>query len=107
MDLTIIEGGSPKKIDKKNAAERLSVFVQHMRSLEQSISMLRRMAEGIEWSELTKRANANHKGILDTLSYVKHYQKQIIVNLEKKNRIPNLRQIPGGLSEEGNDEQGM
>jgi len=97
MDLTVIDGGSPKKIKKKDADGRLAVFVDHMRSIEQSMSMVARMAEQIGWDELTKRALNNHRGILDTLGYVKHYRKQIIENLQSN--VPNLQSIPGGKLE--------
>lgn len=90
MGLRIIDGGTPKRVTKENASQRISVFVQHMRSIEQSMSMVVRMAEALGWDELTTRSKKNHREILDTLTYVKRYHKVIVSGIQKKNKEPQL-----------------
>lgn len=103
MDLRVIDGGTPKRVTKENASERISIFVQHMRSIEQSMSMIMRMAEALGWSELTIRSKKNHHGILDTLTYVKRYHKEIVSGVQKKNKEPQLSLVVGN---KGRDEDG-
>jgi hypothetical protein len=83
VDMTIIDGGTPVKplVTKKDAAERIKVFVSHLRAIEKSVSMVQRIAENMNWPELAKMARENHSGLLNTLSYVKNYEKKIANNL--------------------------
>jgi len=94
-DFQILNGGSPRKegLTEEVAIERLKVFVQHMRAIENSISMVKRMAENMKWNELSKRASDNHKGLLDTLHYVKTHQKQIVANMATKSSGEHLTLI--------------
>ncbi len=93
MDMTIIKGGSSKKkslITKDDAAEQIKIFVQHLRAIENSVSMVQRMAENLNWPELADMAKENHKGLLNTLKYTKKCEKKIANNLvtkPKKNHL--------------------
>lgn len=98
VDMTIIDGGSPVKplVTKKDAADRIKVFVSHLKAIENSVSMVKRMAENMGWPELAKMAGENHKGLLDTLSYVKNYEKKITSNLvtePKKNHLELIHSV--------------
>jgi len=90
MDLKVINGGTSKKLKKEDIVERVNVFVQHMRSIEQSMNMVIKMAESLDWGELLNRAKKNHHGIIDTLGYIKKYKKDIIYGIQKENKIPQL-----------------
>lgn len=90
MDLKVINGGTSKKLKKEDIVERVNVFVQHIRSIEQSVNMVIKMAESLDWGELLSRVKENHHGMIDTLGYVKKYKKDIIHEVQKENKIPQL-----------------
>ena len=83
MDFKVIKGGS-SSVTKKKIEEQINVFVQHMRAIEQSVSMVEKMARSIDWEELHNRAAQNHDSILQTLRYVKKHYKEIINKDQQK-----------------------
>jgi len=90
MDLKVIKGGGQTKIERQKVVEQVEVFKQHLRSIEESIVLVARMAETMGWDELLLRIKLNHHGILDTLGYIKKNQKEIITELKTKYKEPSL-----------------
>lgn len=102
MDLKVIEGGMPKNVmSEDQAKEKLLIFIQHLRTIENHISMVNRISQSIKWDELSNRTNEAHKKILDTLGYVKRTQKEIIGNMVRNK--PDLHIIEN--CEEVNDDK--
>ncbi|MCK5617659.1 hypothetical protein KAR91_88155 [Candidatus Pacearchaeota archaeon] len=91
MDLKVIQGGAPNKLSKEQAQQKLTVFLDHMRNIERNISVVVQMADTFEFPELSKRARENHRGLLDTLKYVKNRRKEIINAIQTKCKEPNLK----------------
>lgn len=93
MDLKIIQGGAPNRLTKEQAAQKLDIFLDHMRSIEKNISVVVQMTDTFEFAALSKRARENHRNILDTLKYVKHRRKTIIHSIQTKSKEANLKLV--------------
>lgn len=81
MPLKIIKGGGkPTGPTQEQIEQKINMFIGQMREMENSISVVKRMAESINWNTLDQRLTVCHRNILDTLGYVKRTAKEFVEN---------------------------
>ncbi len=71
MELRVIQGGAPQKVDKTNRVDRLKMLMGELRTLENVASVMIISSKNIEWKGLTERLESVHQETLDALKFVK------------------------------------
>jgi len=105
MTLKVISGGGkPTGQSRDQIQQKLNVFVGQMRQIENSISVVKRMAETMKWDALDTRLTVCHRNILDTLGFVKRSAKDFLEN--KGVPRPELAIVVDNEEESENEKEG-